>query len=72
VNPDVKAIELWLCGYSATCRARSCKARATTIARSVDTGGRPLKQYELCDAHARQITERERARGRNIALLNRS
>jgi hypothetical protein len=68
---SVKPIELWHCGYRPTCRARNCKARATTIARSVDAGGRPLRQYELCDAHTRQVTHRERAWGRNIVPLNR-
>jgi hypothetical protein len=71
MDPEVKAIELWHCGYDATCRARSCKSRATTIARSVDAGGRPLRQYELCDVHTRQVTERERTRGRDIVPLNR-
>jgi hypothetical protein len=47
-----KAIELWPCGYDAPCKVKSCKARATTIARAVDAGGRPIRQYELCATHA--------------------
>ena len=47
LSNDVKAIELWPCGYDALCKVRNCKARATTIARSVDAGDRPIKQYEL-------------------------
>jgi hypothetical protein len=36
------------------------------IARSVDAGGRPMKQYELCDVHAEQVATRERAKGRKV------
>jgi hypothetical protein len=65
--PDgTKAIELWPCQYQAPCKVRNCRAKATTIARSVDAGGRPLRQYELCATHAEQIAERERGRGREI------
>jgi hypothetical protein len=38
-------------------------AKATTIARSVDAGGRPVKQYEVRAAHAESVAERERGRG---------
>ncbi len=63
---DTKIIELWPCGYDAPCKVRNCKLKATTIARSVDGGGRPMRQYELCATHAEQITERERAKGREV------
>jgi hypothetical protein len=33
---DTKTIELWPCGYDARCNVRDCKAKATTLARSVD------------------------------------
>ena len=66
LSDDTKAIELWPCGYDASCKFRNCHAKATTIARGVDAGGRPLRQYELCATHADQITERERAKGRQI------
>jgi hypothetical protein len=66
LNDDTKTIELWPCGYDARCKVRNCRARATTIARSVDVGGRPLRQYELCAAHAEQVAEREQGRGREI------
>jgi hypothetical protein len=62
----VKAIELLPCGYQAPCKVRNCRAKATIIARSVDSGGRPIRQYELCTAHANAIAERERQRGREI------
>ena len=63
---DTKTIELWPCGYDARCNVKNCKAKATTLARSVDAGGRPLRQYELCTIHAERISERERGRGREI------
>jgi hypothetical protein len=63
---EVREIELWPCGYEVTCRVRNCRARATTIARSIDTGGRPIHQYEMCATHAEHIAEREQAIGRRI------
>jgi hypothetical protein len=66
LSDDAKAIELWPCGYQAPCKVKNCRTRATTIARSIDAGGRPMKQYELCAVHAGQISERERAKGREI------
>jgi DNA polymerase/3'-5' exonuclease PolX len=63
---EIKAIELGPCDYHAQCRAKSCTARATIIARSIDTGGRPNKQYELCATHTEQIAEREQAKGHEI------
>jgi hypothetical protein len=44
----------------------ACRVKATIIARSVDAGGRPIKQYELCDVHADQVAARERAKGRKV------
>jgi len=66
LSNDVKIIELWPCGYQAPCKVRNCKTNAAIIARSVDAGGRPLRQYELCATHADQIAERERGRGRDV------
>jgi hypothetical protein len=66
LTDETKAIELWPCGYDAGCNVRNCKAKATTLARSVDAGGRPMKQYELCGVHAEQVAEREKGRGREI------
>ena len=68
LSDDVKAIELWRCGYDAPCKVRTCRARATTIARSVDAGGRPIKQYELCAPHTESVAERERGRGREVVI----
>jgi hypothetical protein len=61
-----KTIELWPCRYDARCTVKNCKAKATTLARSVDTGGRPMKQYELCSIHADQVAQREKLKGREI------
>jgi hypothetical protein len=61
---ETKTIELWPCGYDARWNAKNCKAKATTLARGVDTQGRPIKQYELCSVHADQVAQREKLRGR--------
>jgi hypothetical protein len=45
---------------------RNCRAKATTLAGSVDSGGRPMN--ELCAVHAEQVAERERGREREIVL----
>jgi hypothetical protein len=63
---QVHVIEFWRCLYDAPCRAKNCHAKATQIARSMDSGGRPLRQYEVCDAHAAQVAEREKGRGREV------
>jgi hypothetical protein len=57
VMPDDEpaAIELRHCLYQVRCNVRACQAKATMIARSVDVGGRLMKQYELCDVHAKQV-----------------
>jgi hypothetical protein len=49
---ETKTIEFWLCGYQARCNVRNCGLKATNITRSIDAGSQPLKQYELCQAHA--------------------
>jgi hypothetical protein len=66
MTEEAKTIELWACRYQSPCRVKNCTAKATVIARSIDSSGRPIKQYELCGPHAKQITERERAKGREI------
>jgi hypothetical protein len=60
---QTKTIELWPSGYQARCKVRNCKVKATTLARGVDSGGRPTVQHELCAVHAEQ---RERRKGREI------
>lgn len=62
----IKTIELWPCRYDAICKVRRCRARATTIARASDGGGRPIRQYELCSVHADEVAQREKLRGREI------
>ena len=66
VADGTKTIELWPCRYDARCMVRNCRARATTIARSVDAGGRRIRQYDLCAVHVEQVVERERGKGREI------
>jgi hypothetical protein len=66
LTDETKTIELWPCGYDARCNVKNCNAKAMTLARSVDAGGRPMKQYELCSIHAEQVAQREQGRGREI------
>jgi hypothetical protein len=66
MDDEAKTIELWPCGYDAPWRVRNCRAQAITIARSIGAGGRPMRRYELCQAHAGQVVELERAKGRGI------
>jgi hypothetical protein len=66
VVDETRTIELWPCGYQARCDVRNCKAKATTLARSIDGGGRPIKQYQLCSIHADQVAQREKLKGREI------
>lgn len=63
---EVKTIELWACRYDAPCKVHDCSASATMIARSTDSDGRPINQYELCQPHADQVAQRELAKGRQI------
>ena len=63
---ETKTIELWPCRYDVRCNVKNCKAKATTLARSVDSGGRPMNQYELCSIHADQVAQREKLKGREI------
>jgi hypothetical protein len=65
-DDEPAAIELRRRLYQVRCNVRTCQAKATMIARSVDAGGRPMKQYELCDVHAEQVATRERAKGRKV------
>jgi hypothetical protein len=52
-------IQLLDCAYVAPCTDVHCRARATTIARYADDQGRPLRQRELCDRHARALKATE-------------
>lgn len=63
---ETKTIELWPCGDDARCNVKNCRAKATIIARGNDSGGRSMKQYELCQPHADQVAKRELAKGRQI------
>jgi hypothetical protein len=45
-----------------TCSVRMSEfppGEATTIARHVEAGDRPIKEYELCAPHAESVAERE-------------
>jgi len=47
--------ELWHCRYPTPCTRNDCRAGATVIVRYVDTQGRPLRQFELCERHAGEL-----------------
>src|SRR5271167_2437144 len=59
----IKEIEIGPCRYGAPCSARRCDANATVIAHAFDTGGRPVRQYDLCVEHSIFIARRENAGG---------
>ena len=65
----IKEIEIAPCRYGAPCSARRCDANATVIARAFDTGGRPVRQYDLCVEHGMFIARREKRRGRSVVFL---
>jgi hypothetical protein len=67
-DDEPAAIELRRCLYQVRCNVRTCQAKATMIA-PVDAGGRPMKQYELCDVHAEQVVIRERGKGRTVIKI---
>jgi hypothetical protein len=52
---EPREVELWPCGYSATCTAPGCRRRATTILRYLDAQGRPYRQTDVCETHAREL-----------------
>jgi hypothetical protein len=58
---ETTTVELLLCRYPKTCRVQRCKRQATLIARGMDRGGRPTRQWELCQQHADQIVNGKRA-----------
>jgi hypothetical protein len=67
---DAAEIELLRCDYAARCSRAGCRQyRATTIVRYVDSQGRPLRQFEVCDAHADLIIRRERRAGAAVRDL---
>jgi len=61
-----KTIEFWPCRYQVLCKVRDCKFEATIIARSIDAGGRPIRQYELCSVHADQFVQGAKLRGWDV------
>jgi hypothetical protein len=62
LDPTLSTVELARCEYTSRCRARTCRARATVIARKLDAPGRFIRKIELCDRHAEVVAKRERAK----------
>jgi hypothetical protein len=65
IQPDRPAaeVEIRICGYESTCRAKSCRALAAFIARYIDDRGYFLRQFELCRKHTDRLQTRDKARG---------
>lgn len=59
VAHEVQLLDL---GYYSKCKIRGCTASASVLARGVDEQGRPLKQIELCKAHAEGLKLKRNAR----------
>jgi hypothetical protein len=51
-DPPPTEVRIARCYYVAPCRARRCSSRGIFVARYLDSMGRFLRQFELCDAHA--------------------
>jgi hypothetical protein len=56
-NSDEQAAEgrIWPCGYVAKCSVPWCRRRTTKILRYLDSGGRPYRQTDMCEPHAREL-----------------
>jgi len=52
--------------YRARCTELRCQNRARLILRYADAGGRPIRNWELCHAHARVKLARDRAAGLKV------
>ena len=52
---EQREVEVWFCGYSAACSVRDCRRRATTVLRYLDNQGRPYRQTDVCETHAREL-----------------
>jgi hypothetical protein len=50
-----REVELWPCDYSAACLAPWCRGRAAMVLRYIDDEGRPYRQTEVCETHAREL-----------------
>ena len=62
-------IELRRCLYLPCAAPVAVAPKPPRSSRSVDCGGRPMKQYELCYIHANQVAERERAERRKVTHI---
>ncbi len=66
-NPEPASVSVYRCAYVSPCRATRCRPlRATVILRKLDAAGRPIRQIELCDAHAAVVLKRERENGLDV------
>jgi hypothetical protein len=62
-NPAPAEVRIERCHHVAPCRARRCGRRGPFVARYLDSMGRFLRQFELCDPNAARLAIRDQARG---------
>jgi hypothetical protein len=55
MGEPLREVELLSCGYTAKCSVPWCRRPATTILRYLDAQGRPYRQTDVCDTHARDL-----------------
>ncbi len=55
MGEPLREVELLSCGYSAKCSVPWCSHPATTILRYLDNQGRPYRQTDVCETHAREL-----------------
>jgi hypothetical protein len=48
-------VEALPCEYNAACLVAWCRRRAAVILRYLDDEGRPFRQTEVCETHAREL-----------------
>jgi len=62
--PVHMVIDLWRCLYRDRCKKDGCGVNASVLARYLDEQGRPLRELEFCERHARGL-------GRSFAVRDR-
>jgi len=55
MGEPLREVELLSCGCSAKCSVPWCSHPATTILRYLDNQGRPYRQTDVCETHAREL-----------------
>jgi hypothetical protein len=50
-----REVEVWPCGYSATCSALNCRRGGPKILRYLDSQGGRYRQRDVCKTHVREL-----------------